>query len=233
MADIEKNINDVKTHADILVQNLNNNFMGPWNDKVAKDMKFYINELAFCIRNNNPNLYSELQNIKENLFYGANFVNPFALGRLVQIMRSYGYMSTNDFWQFIHPKVIELCKSKFEDGYYSDAVQTALVEICSIVREFRKKQNLPEIPSDKDMLYNTFSTLKVLQFTDSSTASLKNIQEGYEKIFPGVIQAMRNPNAHQNNIIEKSEAVQKLMIASNLMKMLDISVNNKTAEFEK
>ena len=78
MADIEKNINNVKIHADILVQNLNNNFMGRWDDKVAKDMKFYINELAFCIRNNNPNLYSELQNIKENLFYGANFVNPFA-----------------------------------------------------------------------------------------------------------------------------------------------------------
>lgn len=230
MADIEKNINDVKTHADILVQNLNNNFMGPWNDKVAKDMKFYINELAFCIRNNNPNLYGELQNIKENLFYGANFVNPFALGRLVQIMRSYDYMSTNDFWQFMHPRIIGLCKNKFEDGYYSDAVQTALVEICSIVREFRKEQGMQEIQSDKDMMHNTFSTSKVLQFTNSSTTSLKNIQDGYEKIFPGVIQAMRNPNAHQNNIIEKSEAVQKLMIASNLMEMLDIAISNKAEE---
>ena len=63
------------------------------------------------------------------------------------------------------------------------------------------------------MMYNTFSTLKVLQFTDSTTTSLKNIQEGYEKIFPGVIQAMRNPNAHQNSTMRKDEAARKLMIA--------------------
>ena len=136
-------------------------------------------------------------------------------------MRSYDYLSTNDFWQFVHPKIVELSKNKFEDGYFSDAVQTTIVEICSIVREYRKEKGLPEIQSDKDMMYNTFSTLKVLQFTDSSTTSLKNIQEGYEKIFPGVIQAIRNPNAHRNTKIEKDDAVRKLMIASDLMCMLD------------
>lgn len=219
--DIDQIIKNIKNDANTLATNANNNCLGPWDNNFVKTICFNINELSYEIRNKNLELYNDLQNIKSNLFLGQNFVNTFTLGRLIQILRSYGYISTNDFWQFVHPRIVELCKNKFEDGYYFDAVQTALVEICSIVREFRKEQGLPEIPSDKDMMYNTFSTSKELQFTDSSTTSLKNIQEGYEKIFPGVIQAMRNPNAHQNNIIEKSEAVQKLMIASNLIKMLD------------
>lgn len=218
---MNKIINDIKNNADFLVENINRNFLGPWDINFMRKFCSDINELAFNVRNTNTKLYNDLIDIKSNLFNGISFVNIYALGRLVQIMRSYDYLSTNDFWKFIHPKIIELSKNKFEDGYYSDAVQTALVEICSIVREYRKTNGLQEIQSDKDMMYNTFSTSKVLQFTDSSTTSLKNIQEGYEKIFPGVIQAMRNPNAHQNYTIEKDEAVRKLMVTSDLMYMLD------------
>ncbi len=221
MTNINQTIINIKDAANKLVNGMNNNNLGPWNNSSIKAICSNINELAFDVRNKNPKLYSDLQDIKSNLFIGANFVNVYTLGRLVQIMRSYDYLSTNDFWQFVHPKIIELSKNKFEDGYYTDAVKTAIVEICSIVREYRKEKGLPEIQSDKDMMYNTFSTIKVLQFTDSSTTSLKNIQEGYEKIFPGVIQAIRNPNAHKNTEIEKGDAVRKLMIASDLMYMLD------------
>ena len=231
---VKMNINQIianlKNNINFLVANADSGMLGPFGNDVTNACCSYINEFSFEIRNKNPKLYSNLQEIKSSLFYNNNFVNVFALGRIVQILRIYDDMHINDFWQFAHPRIIELCKSKFEDGYYSDAVQTALVEICSIVREFRKEQGIQEIQSDKDMMHNTFSTSKVLQFTNSSTTSLKNIQEGYEKIFPGVIQAMRNPNAHQNNIIEKSEAVQKLMIASNLMEMLDIAISNKVEE---
>ena len=226
MTNINQVIINIKNAANTLVANLNNNCSGPWDNNFVKSIYLNINELAFEVRNKNPKLYDDLQEIKSNLFVGQNFVNVYNLGRLVQLMRSYDYLSTNDFWQFAHPRIIELSKNKFEDGYFSDAIQTAFVEICSIVREYRKGQNLPEIPSDKDMFYNTFSTLKVLQFTDSSTTSLKNIQEGYERIFPGVIQAMRNPNAHSNTRMEKADAARKIMIASDLMFMLDIALKN-------
>ncbi len=224
--DIDQIIKNIKNDANTLAANANNNCLGPWDNNFVRTICSNINELSYEVRNKNSELYNDLQNIKSNLFFGANFVNIYTLGRLVQLMRSYDYLSTNDFWQFAHPRIIELSKNKFEDGYFSDAIQTAFVEICSIVREYRKGQDLPEIPSDKDMFYNTFSTLKVLQFTDSSTTSLKNIQEGYEKIFPGVIQAMRNPNAHSNTRMEKADAARKIMIASDLMFMLDIALKN-------
>lgn len=227
MTSINRVIINIKSAANILVANINNNYTGPWDNNFVKSICLNINELAFDIRNKNPQLYSDLQNIKSNLFFGANFINVYTLGRLVQLLRSYDYLSTNDFWQFAHPRIIELSKNKFEDGYFSDAVQTAFVEICSIVRKYREEQKLPEIKGDKDMIYNTFSTLKVLQFTDSSTTSLKNIQEGYEKIFPGIIQAIRNPNAHSNIKMEKADAARKIMIASDLMFMLDIALNHE------
>lgn len=227
MTSINRVIINIKSAANILVANINNNYTGPWDNNFVKSICLNINELAFDIRNKNPQLYSDLQNIKSNLFFGANFINVYTLGRLVQLLRSYDYLSTNDFWQFAHPRIIKLSKNKFEDGYFSDAVQTAFVEICSIVRKYREEQKLPEIKGDKDMLYNTFSTLKVLQFTDSSTTSLKNIQEGYEKIFPGIIQAIRNPNAHSNIKMEKADAARKIMIASDLMFMLDIALNHE------
>ena len=227
MTSINRVIINIKSAANILVANINNNYTGPWDNNFVKSICLNINELAFDIRNKNPQLYSDLQNIKSNLFFGANFINVYTLGRLVQLLRSYDYLSTNDFWQFAHPRIIELSKNKFEDGYFSNAVQTAFVEICSIVRKYREEQKLPEIKGDKDMLYNTFSTLKVLQFTDSSTTSLKNIQEGYEKIFPGIIQAIRNPNAHSNIKMEKADAARKIMIASDLMFMLDIALNHE------
>ena len=225
MTNINQVIINIKNAANTLVANLNNNCSGPWDNNFVKSIYLNINELAFEVRNKNPKLYDDLQEIKSNLFVGQNFVNVYNLGRLVQILRSYDYLSTNDFWQFAHPRIIELSKNKFEDGYFSDAVQTALVEICEIIRKYRDDKGLEEIISDKNMIYNSFKE-NLLKFTDSSTTSLKNIQEGYEKIFPGVIQAMRNPNAHSNTRMEKADAARKIMIASDLMFMLDIALKN-------
>lgn len=225
MTNINQVIINIKNAANTLVANLNNNCSGPWDNNFVKSIYLNINELAFEVRNKNPKLYNDLQEIKSNLFVGQNFVNVYNLGRLVQILRSYDYLSTNDFWQFAHPRIIELSKNKFEDGYFSDAVQTALVEICEIIRKYRDDKGLEEIISDKNMIYNSFKE-NLLKFTDSSTTSLKNIQEGYEKILPGVIQAMRNPNAHSNTRMGKADAARKIMIASDLMFMLDIALKN-------
>lgn len=223
--DIDQIIKNIKNDANTLTANANNNCLGPWDNNFVRTICSNINELSYEVRNKNSELYNDLQNIKSNLFFGANFVNIYTLGRLVQLMRSYDYLSTNDFWQFAHPRIIELSKNKFEDGYFSDAVQTALVEICEIIRKYRDDKGLEEIISDKNMIYNSFKE-NLLKFTDSSTTSLKNIQEGYENIFPGVIQAMRNPNAHSNTRMEKADAARKIMIASDLMFMLDIALKN-------
>ena len=106
-------LNNIKKNANILVANINNNFTGPWDNNFVGTICTNINELSYEVRNKNIELYEDLQNIKANLFFGQNIVNTFTLGRLIQIMRSYNYLSTNDIWQFIHPKIIDISKSKF------------------------------------------------------------------------------------------------------------------------
>jgi uncharacterized protein (TIGR02391 family) len=141
-------------------------------------------------------------------------------------MRIYDFDSQNNFWKYVHPKIVEISKKKFEDGYYADSLQAALVELCDIVRSFRQKIGAKEIISDKDMMYNTFSNEKLLCFTNCSNTSLKNIQEGYEKLFPGVMQAWRNPKAHKNIDMSQAESARKLMMVSDLMYMLDQALGN-------
>ena len=105
MTSINQVIINIKSAADALVAYVNKNSLGPWDNNSIKAICSNINELAFEVRNKNPKLYNDLQEIKSNLFFGQNFVNVYNLGRLVQIMRSYDYLSTDDFWQFVHPRI--------------------------------------------------------------------------------------------------------------------------------
>ena len=224
-------VHNIKQLLDRIRGNLNSNNFLPYDSNTKRTLIQYIDQLCIAVKDDNPRLFLALKNIKQSLFNRIP-VNLFQLGRFVQIMELYDFTGEHDWWCCIHPTIIRLSKERFKNGFYADAVQTALVEICSIIRKFRADNGFAEISSDKDMLYNTFSNLRILQFTNSSDLASKNIQEGYEKIFAGVIQAFRNPHAHRNIDISKTEAIRKLMIASDLMYMLDQALQNyKETEF--
>src|SRR5574344_1159718 len=210
MKDLNNLLNEIKNTIDYICNQLHNNIAGPHQDNTVRTLLSNINELSFEIRSKDEKIYKELIDIKNNLFFGANFVHPFMLGRLVEIMRIYDFDSQNNFWQYIHPKIVEISKKKFEDGYYTGSLQTALVEICDTVRSFRQKIGAKEIISDTDMMYNTFSNEKLLCLADCSNTSLKNIQERYEKLFPSSMQAWRNPKAHKNIDMPEAESARKL-----------------------
>lgn len=128
-------------------------------------------------------------------------------------------------WQYIHPTVAQLSKKKFEDGYYNDAVRTAIIEICAIVRKFRKANGYDEIVSDVNMLRNTLKKENnILSFTNCNDESEKNIQKGYENLFAGAMEAIRNLNSHDNINMTEGDSVRKLMLISDLMYMLDIAL---------
>ncbi len=225
-----KNINtlilEIRRTTDDLRAKANNGFQGPYENNSVLAFLSNINELSFEVRNKDESLYNDLQSIKSHIFYNANFINIFSLGQLSQIIKMYDFDFSNQYWKYIHPKITELSKKRFEDGHYSDALQTALVEICSIIRAFREKEGLSEILSDCNMVQNTLKN-KILQFSTGTSISETNIQSGYKNIFAGVIQAMRNPNAHKNNAITEEDAARKLMIASDMMYMLDKALKNK------
>ena len=69
------------------------------------------------------------------------------------------------------------------------------------------------------------SNQRLLAFNKLDTQSEKNVQEGFMNIFAGAMQAIRNPKSHANLDITQDDAVDKLMLASMLMKKIDEAIS--------
>ncbi len=227
MKNIQLTINNIEKSMNFICENVNKRYCGPFEHSSVKQLLQNISELAFDIRKYNDKISSDLIEIKSNLFMDRNIVNLFALGRLKQVIQNIShYYDKDDFWQYIDEKITIVSKRKFLDGHYADSVKSAFTEICTIIRNFRKNNNYKELPSEVDMFQNTFSNGKILKFAEGTSISEKNIQEGYEKIVIGSLLAIRNPNSHTNNYINKNDAIDKLFIANELIKIIDISISD-------
>lgn len=90
-----------------------------------------------------------------------------------------------------------------------------------------KKEVKP--PDGFELMMKSFNKENgILKFNDNQTTSDINIQEGYMYIFAGAMRGIRNTLVHDNDIIvSKEDAMDKLTIASHLMKMLDKAVEYK------
>ena len=61
----------------------------------------------------------------------------------------------------------------------------------------------------------------VFKFCDTSTTSGKNYRRGIQSLFEGTMAAYRNPSAHANLQYDRREALEQIMLASQLMFVLD------------
>ena len=59
------------------------------------------------------------------------------------------------------------------------------------------------------------------KFCDTTTASGRDYRRGIHSLFEGIMAAYRNPAAHANLQYEKREAIEQIMLASQLMYVLD------------
>lgn len=125
------------------------------------------------------------------------------------------------FWDIIHPIIRNLCKGKYEDEYYADAVESAMKEVNKKVKAIYIKKTKQE-KDGRDLMFSTFSPNNpIITIDDLSTQSGQNLQEGYMYIFGGAIQALRNPKAHDNLIISSNITIHQITLASMLMYILD------------
>lgn len=61
----------------------------------------------------------------------------------------------------------------------------------------------------------------VIEAADWSTQTGKDIHMGTRFLFAGAMAALRNPKSHENNAIEKDDAMRRLIFASMLMFQID------------
>jgi len=129
-------------------------------------------------------------------------------------------------WAIIHPIIEKLAKPRFEAGHYADAVEASLKEINDIIKA-EYKLRIGNEEDGADLMRKIFSTSPKNNFSptvalvDNTTDSGKSIQEGYMNIFAGAMIGIRNPKAHANMEIKQTDAWEKIVLCSHLLKMWD------------
>ncbi len=117
------------------------------------------------------------------------------------------------------PDLVAFCRQLFADGHYSMAVLQAFMHVNDTVKQ---KSGM----ADKDGSALMKAALSVnspsLSLNAGQSDSDRNQQLGYMEIFSGVMTGIRNPRAHVPGWADSlDEAIELLVIANNLMRMLN------------
>mgnify|MGYP002740595124 CR=1 FL=1 len=155
---------------------------------------------------------------------GAIFLNPAAFGELVVIVRHIeAEPVVVQFWSDIHPRIVNVSHDLYVDGHYSTAAEKAVKEVESRLREkFLELKTGAAVPAKiGDVIGALMSENGAFKFCDTTTTSGKDYRRGIHSLFEGIMAAYRNPAAHANLQYEKREAMEQIMLASQLMYVLD------------
>ena len=187
------------------------------------------NDLQRFIYENHFEMTPEWQKISENLVYKSSqyMTRSEADEILIQLdflKRRILSRQNEGFWSYLHPMIYNVSGNKFNQGFYSDAVESALKEVNSRIKRIYRRYRGEE-KDGQDLMRKTFSPSNpFLIFEGLDTESGKNVQEGYMQIFAGAIQGIRNPKAHENTYISREDAIKRLILASLLMEKVDEAI---------
>lgn len=126
-------------------------------------------------------------------------------------------------WREVHPRIIETSQGLFCDGYYDSAAEKAVKEVESRLRElFQILKPGVTIPTKVgDIIGALLTENGAYHFADLSTVSGRDYRRGIQFLFEGIFAAYRNPSAHKNLPCTKRESIEQIMLASQLMYVLD------------
>ena len=194
----------------------------------ANNTCYQINAVANGIEGEYPFYATALKNISANLFkipaYGTISLNNVAYGELFIIIHHVVQEPVDTaIWREVHPRIADICKGLFCDGYYDSAAEKAVKEVESRLRElFQKLKPSVTVPTKVgDIIGALLSENGAYHFADLSTVSGKDYRRGIQSLFEGVFAAYRNPSAHKNLPCTKRESIEQIMLASQLMYVLD------------
>lgn len=187
-----------------------------------------ISAIAGCIVADYPFYANELAIISDVLFVewnGEITLNSTAYGELVLIEKQLSSEPINmQFWSHIHPRVRNISFSLYADGHFASAAEKAVKEVEDRLRElFRElKPNSVEPSKVGDIIGALLSENGAYHFADTTTVSGKDYRRGMQSIFEGALAAYRNPESHKNLPRSQRESLEEIVLASQLMYVLDI-----------
>ena len=193
-----------------------------------QSVRQWISSIAIGIQNEHPFYSAELPRIANILFSGngmnAAYLNYVAFGELVIAIRHVeAEPLITRFWSEIHPRIVHVSRGMYADGHCSTAAEKAVKEVESRLREmFSELKPGTTVPSKiGDVIGALMSENGAFKFCDTTTTSGRDYRRGIQSLFEGIMAAYRNPAAHANLQYEKREAMEQIMLASQLMYVLD------------
>ena len=214
------------------IDNTNNNLsLSIQMFRTSREVQFVRNVISVItagVQNEYPFYAATLPQISNILFpvnsMGASNLNPAAFGELVIIIRHIeAEPFSMRFWSAIHPRIERVSFSLFSDGHYASAAEKAVKEVGTSLREkfAIMKPGAFEPAKVGDIIGALLSENGAFKFCDVSTTSGKDYRRGIQLLFEGMMAAYRNPSAHANLQYDRREAVEQIMLASQLLFVLD------------
>lgn len=183
---------------------------------------------AEYIKDEYPYYAEVLPRIANHLFitqgYASIMLNTVTYGELYIIINHVNNEPVDmRLWSDIHPRIVSYAKPLFCDGHYDSAAEKSLKEVESRLREkFSELKPNSAVPSKAPEIINALlSENGIFQYCDTSTVSGKNYRRGIQDLFEGFIAAYRNPSAHENLSYTRREALEQIVLSSQLMYVLD------------
>lgn len=199
-------------------------------DDVVNGTCQLIRTIASGVQLEYPFYAKELSNIASTLFVRSfSPMTPWTLdgivfGELLLIERHLSSEPINlQFWNNIHPRIKAIARSLYADGHFASAAEKAVKEVETRLRELFIEFKPGEAEPSKigNIIGALLSENGAYQFVDISAPSGKDYRRGIQSIFEGMFAAYRNPSSHKNLDYSQREAVEQIVLASQLMYVLD------------
>lgn len=194
------------------------------------EIVYEIDALILAVLGKNHEIYKNFISI-----YNSSLYNHQKVTNLIGILHSLKNEiiingikkdTKDDIIDHLHELIIKSSLKKYEDGHYSDAVESAIKEINDRLKKlYRKYKNEEKDGADLfALVFNSDETKALLKINDMSTISGRDEQEGYRFLFMGTWKGIRNPKAHVNTYLSKEQAYKRLIFTSILMEKIDESI---------
>lgn len=214
------------------VQNINNALAGgaipPINCSTAQSVQEQIRNLADMARPEYPYYSQTLLGISPILFKtcinGMHVLNVAAFGELYLIVKNLKEEPFNlSFWGEVHPRIKRVSLGLYADGHFGPAAEKSIKEVEQRLREIfvTAKPKATEPKDAAQIVGALLSENGVYSISECQTPSEKSFSRGVKLLFEGFLASYRNPSFHGNRNIPKHEAIEQVILSSQLMFILD------------
>ena len=167
-----------------------------------------------------------------NIQYVDNIVLNLEKLRLKYLQKQIKDTFLENLFDLIEPTLKKNVYDLFLSGNYAEAVEAGCKDINAELKRIYGIDKVGNLDGDSLITKMLSPNNPILKITKGNSVSDKNIQKGYMMMLQGMWAAIRDPKAHENIIIEKEDAIEKLCFLSMLLRKIKKATKIEVTEEE-